>query len=89
MSDSSTATDHAAIRDWVEERNGRPARVKSTADKSGSALLRIDFQEPDEGLEAISWEDFFRIFDQNDLAFLHQDRTADGEVSRFHKFVNR
>lgn len=88
MTDSATTTDHEEIRHWVEQRSGRPACVQATENGS-SAVLRIDFREPDEGLEEIPWEEFFRIFDENNLAFLHQDRSADGKVSRFHKFVHR
>ena len=36
-----------------------------------------------------SKDEFFRKFDESDLAFLYQDRTKDGKVSRFHKFVHR
>lgn len=88
MSEATTTTDHEAIRRWVEERDGRPARVAETA-SGGGGLLRIDFGEPEERLEEIDWETFFRIFDENDLAFLHQEKTSDGSTSRFFKFVAR
>jgi hypothetical protein len=54
-------------------------------------ILRIDFpgQGEDEDLEPISWEDFFRKFDENNLAFLYQEQTSDGKISRFSKFVRR
>ncbi len=52
-------------------------------------MLRIDFGEKEPGLEEISWDDFFRIFDDNNLAFLYQERTSDGGVSYFFKFVER
>lgn len=32
---------------------------------------------------------FFRKFDETAIAFLHQDKTADGKTSRFFKFVRR
>ena len=86
MSDAKMTSDHAEIRKWIEERNGRPSRVKGA--KEGG-VLRIDFGKPEEALEEISWDDFFRIFDESKLAFLHQDKTADGKVSRFNKFVER
>ena len=77
--------DHETIRRWVEERGGRPAAVQ------GTQILRIDFDEPggndDEKLQPVSWDDFFRIFDDRDLEFLYQERTADGKPSRFNKFV--
>lgn len=81
-------TDHDAIERWVEERQGTPAIVESTWD-GNTGVLRIDFGEPDESLMEISWDEFFRIFDETGVEFLYQDRTADGNVSRFHKFVDR
>jgi anaerobic selenocysteine-containing dehydrogenase len=91
MSEAKTTTDHNKIRKWVEERGGHPARVKGTEDKSGGGLLRIDYPGySGEGkLEEISWEEFFEEFDDSNLAFLHQDKTADGEQSRFSKLVTR
>ena len=88
MSAAQATTDHHAIREWVEEHGGRPARVKATAGKL-SGILRIDFGEPEESLEEISWNEFFNIFERRKLAFLHQDDTADGKESRFVKFVDR
>ena len=91
MSDESqTTTDHDEIREWVEERDGQPAYVESTED-GDNGLLRIDF--PDEGddeeLDDISWDEFFETFEENDLAFLYQDESDDGETSYFSKFVSR
>ena len=86
MSEAESTTDHEVIRNWVEARDGHPARVRDTGD---GGVLRIDFDPPDEGLEPISWEEFFDIFDQRGLAFLHQDLTQDGQTSRFNKFVDR
>ena len=88
--ESNVTTDHEEIRNWVEERDGHPAIVKGT-EKGGSALLRIDYPgfSGEDRLEEIGWDEFFEIFDENKLAFLHQDQTADGELSRFSKFVER
>lgn len=93
MSTATKTTNHDEIRKWVEKRGGTPARVNAKGHKQGGGILRIDFKDPggenDEALEHIGWDDFFRTFDQNDLAFLHQDKTADGKESRFNKFVAR
>ncbi|WP_435179250.1 hypothetical protein [Halorussus sp. AFM4] len=92
MSDESqTTTDHDEIREWVEERDGQPAYVEGTED-GDSGLLRIDFPDEgddDENLDDISWDEFFETFEENDLAFLYQDETDDGETSYFSKFVSR
>lgn len=95
MTSASTAnitTDHEEIRQWVKDRHGRPSRVKGTAGKNNNAeggILRIDFGKPEESLEEISWEEFFEIFDDRKLAFLHQDKKSDDETSYFCKFVHR
>lgn len=84
------SVDHDEIRAWVEERGGRPSVVRRSHDTGdGGGILRIDFAEPDESLEKVDWDEFFETFEDRQLAFLHQDRTAEGEVSRFFKFVRR
>jgi hypothetical protein len=88
---STTTTDHATIRRFVEERGGRPARVRGTGDAENAGLLRIDF--PGRGkaqeLEPISWDEFFEKFEQEKLAFVYQERTRAGRESRFSKLVAR
>lgn len=86
----SHTTDHDEIRKWCEARKGKPASVAATGSGDEPGILRINFPGYDEeGLEDISWEDFFEKFDEEDLAFLHQERTQDGGESRFCKFVRR
>ncbi|TPE51665.1 hypothetical protein [Amaricoccus solimangrovi] len=88
MSEAEITRDHDTIRAWAEARGGRPATVRGTgAEEAG--VLRIDFEpERAEGLELISWDAFFEKFDRERLGFLRQEKTADGSVSRFHKFVD-
>ncbi|TKA96120.1 hypothetical protein FAZ78_13210 [Cereibacter changlensis] len=86
MTASLTTRDHKEIRAWAEARDGHPAKVET---KGKGGILRIDFGEPEDSLARIEWEEFFDIFDQNDLDFLYQDKTADGGTSRFNKFVAR
>jgi hypothetical protein len=84
-------TDHEVIRRWVEEREGQPAAVKSTGSSEDPGLLRIDFPggAGADRLEPIPWETFFEKFEENQLAFLYQDKLKSGETSRFFKFVRR
>jgi hypothetical protein len=89
--ESETTTDRETIRRWVEERGGRPARVKKTGTEDDPGILRIDYpgRGDDDALEEITWEEFFVAFDENNLAFPYQEKTADGEESRFSKLVSR
>src|SRR4051794_9698875 len=92
MSESKVTTNHDEIKNWVEKRGGHPATVKGSEKKGDSAgILRIDYPGySGEGtLEAITWDEFFETFDESDLAFLYQDKTKDGALSRFSKFVSR
>src|SRR3546814_808769 len=74
MSQAVKTTDHDEIRTWAEERNGRPAVIRTKGRKGG--VLRIDFGEPEDDLKEIEWDEFFEIFDDANLAFLHQDRKS-------------
>jgi hypothetical protein len=87
---SKTTTDHEEIRRWVEERGGKPAIVRGTENGDGG-VLRIDFPggAGTESLEPVSWDEWFRIFDENELAFLYQEQKASGEGSTFFKLVRR
>lgn len=90
-SEAKVTTDHEEIRRWVEKRGGHPARVKGTERGESTGLLRIDYPGySGEGkLEEISWDEFFEGFEENNLAFLYQEKTKDGEQSRFSKLVDR
>ena len=90
-SQSTTTTDHDEIRRYVEERGGKPARVKGTGDDSDPGILRIDFPggAGEESLEPMEWEEWFEKFDENGLAAILQERKADGEPSTFIKLVSR
>lgn len=91
--ESQRTTDHETIRQWAEERGGHPATVGDTGDEDDPGILRIDFEDGDDGadedLERISWDAFFEAFEENDLAMVYQDETDGGDESRFAKFVGR
>lgn len=89
---SQVTTDHDEIRQWVEERKGKPVSIEGTPKKGEEAgLLRIDFPggAANPPLEPISWEAFFKKFDDAGLAMVYQDKSATGGTSHFCKFVRR
>ena len=90
-SESQITTDHDTIRKWAEARGGQPSHVRETANDGDPGVLRIDFPgyTGEQTLEQISWDTFFKKFEENQLAFLYQERTADGDKSRFNKLVSR
>jgi hypothetical protein len=87
MSSARRTRDHDTIREWIEDRDGRPAIIRPDDEERGGGILKVDFRDKDDDLEEIDWDEFFEIFDDNDLVFLHQDETASGKPSRFNKFV--
>ena len=91
MANSKNTTSHGEIRKFVEERDGKPALVKSTDNKNGAGILRIDFPggAGEDTLKTISWNEFFETFDRHKLAMIYQEETKDGKESRFVKFVSR
>lgn len=88
---SHTTTNHREIRQWVEDRGGKPATVKRTKTGQRPGVLRIDFPgySGKDSLETISWEEFFEKFEAEELAFLYQEQTKKGSTSRFFKLVER
>ena len=88
---ATATTDHDEIRQWAEERGARPTCVRGTGGKGDTGMIRLDFPgySGADSLEEISWDDWFRSFDENGLALLHQETTAGGEKSNFNKIVSR
>ena len=89
MSEAKLTTNHDEIRHWAEKRGDESATVKGTGSDHDPGILRIDFKPKDESLDHISWDEFFGKVDNANLAFLYQDKTSGGKISRFHKFVDR
>jgi glutathione synthase/RimK-type ligase-like ATP-grasp enzyme len=80
--------DHDKIREWIEERGGKPAVVKETHDRGeGAGVLRVKFDDSEEDLEPVDWDEFFETFDDKDLTFLYQN-SIQGNESRFFKFIH-
>jgi hypothetical protein len=74
--------DHDEIRTWIEEGNGQPARMNE------SELLAVYFGRPEDDIVPLEWEEFFEIFDRNNLAFMYEERSA-GDTSSFFEFIDR
>lgn len=80
-------TDHNTIRKWAEKKGGKPAAVKRTHRGGDVGIIRIMFpdrpQSEHDALEEISWDEFFRQFEESKLALLYE------EDSLFSKIVGR
>ncbi len=78
---------HEVIKRWAEERNATPATVPGTEHGNRPGVLRFDF--PGYGgqeLQHISWDDWFKTFDERNLVFLFQEHMKNGNQSNFFRF---
>jgi hypothetical protein len=92
MSKANETTDHTVIKEWAEKRHGKPAKIKDTGDGKDEGILRIHFPEAsqvNENFQEITWKDFFKNFEENQLLFLYQDKKDNGDYSTFHKFIHK
>src|SRR5215217_5840875 len=66
---------------WIhspEERGDRPGTVPDTDHDGHAGVLRITFaQEGNSRLEEISWDEWFRPFEERQLVFIYQETTTD------------
>lgn len=72
---------------WAQERQAQPATAG--ADGEEARVLRFDF--PGYGgrdLQHISWEQWFRPFDERNLTFLFEEHKANGSQSNFFRLEN-
>lgn len=80
-------TDHDTIRKWAEKKGGKPAAVDRTHKGDDVGIVRIMFpdnrQSEHDSLVEISWDEFFRQFEESKLALLYE------EDSLFSKIVGR
>jgi hypothetical protein len=91
-------TDHKMIRNWAGRWHGHPAVTKSddvgTAEsgRTTGGSLRIRFpKDPDEkSLQSISWDEFFRRFEEQHLALEYLDEPRNQVKGRpFARLVDR
>lgn len=80
---SLATSSHEVIRQWAEERGGVPATVEGTEHDGRPGVLRFDFGGDSDRLRHVSWDDWFRTFDERKLNFLYQEERKDGNQSNF------
>lgn len=88
--------DHEKIKKWVIKNKGRPAVIDDPQAGSDDVGIRIDFPgKKDESLlrenvsPDVTWERFFKIFEDKKLAFLYQERAKYHDPSMSYRFVLR
>jgi hypothetical protein len=73
---------HDVIRRWAEARGAIPATVPGTEHDDRPGVLTFDFPGyGGERLRHISWDEWFRTFDERNLVFLFQEHLKNGRPS--------
>lgn len=85
---SLVTTSHDVIRQWAEERGGRPATVEGTEHGNRLGVLRFDFGDKTDRLREVSWDEWFATFDERRLNFIYQEERTDGRQSTFFRLEN-
>ena len=76
--------EHAVIQHWAAERQAEPATVPGTEHGDHLGVLRFDFPRyGGQDLKRVSWEEWFKTFDERQLVFLYQEHKRDGATSNF------
>ena len=81
-------TDHSEIRKWVKERKGHPIHLKGMLEADE---IPISIKLPHSTMEGseITWDEFFKQFDDRNLAFEYEERDETGELSLFFKLIKQ
>lgn len=86
---SQTTTNHNQIVQWAKERGGKPGLIQEPG-KNRNPHLQINFEGyAAHNLKELSWDEFFRIFDEKHLQFQYQEETEDGTESRMARFISK
>jgi hypothetical protein len=77
------------IQHWAKERGAEPATVEGTEHDGRPGVLRFIFRdEGDSKLKKISWDEWFKPFEERNLVFLFQEHLKNGKQSNFFHMDN-
>jgi len=83
--------DHDEIKSWAEAREARPTQIRKFEGEQITDRIRMRFPDdrfPEE--EDLKWEEFFDIFDTNQLEFVFEDIADDAiEEGNLYQFQPR
>lgn len=89
-------TDHDEIKEWAQKLNGIPERIDDITTSNDEVGIRIDFPRGEDDMffandkfpREVSWEEFFQIFEEQELAFIYTLVPSDNP-SYDYKFIKR
>lgn len=88
-------TDHQKIKQWAEKHQARPVLIDDPNAGADDPMIRLDFPGSfdnqdiaDSKTHEIDWDQFFKLFEELNLAFVLSDQEITDPSEKF-KFVKR
>jgi hypothetical protein len=66
--------DHEEVREWIEEKGGKPVLIKDDSGGFKDETLAIAFGNEMQGAQVLGWTEFFDIFERQTLVFHYDDQ---------------
>ncbi|MEH0969589.1 hypothetical protein V6U77_00410 [Micromonospora sp. CPCC 205546] len=82
---SLVTTNHEVIQRWARERGAQPATIAGTERQGRPGVLTFNMPGYRESsrIREITWDDWFRTFDERRLNLIYQEQLRDGRQSNF------
>ncbi|MEW2375789.1 hypothetical protein AB0883_06750 [Micromonospora sp. NPDC047812] len=82
---SLVTTNHDVIRSWARERGAKPATIAGTEREGRAGVLTFNMPGYRESsrVREITWDEWFRTFDERKLNLIYQEQLRDGRPSNF------
>lgn len=82
---SLVTTNHEVIQRWARARKAKPATIAGTEREGRAGVLTFNFPgyKESERLRQITWDEWFRTFDERRLNLIYQEELRDGRQSNF------
>jgi hypothetical protein len=78
---------HEVIKRWAAERGAEPVGVDYT-NSEVRPLLRLEFPGiADQTIKTLEWEQWFEVFDREELVFIYEEDQRDGRPSNYYAFA--
>lgn len=82
---SLVTTNHDVIKRWAQARQAKPATIRNTDRDNRPGVLRLEFPgfQSSPNMVGVTWNQWFRTFDERQLNFVYQERLRNGQPSNF------
>jgi len=76
--------EHAQIIEWTRTRGGHPVIKRARTAEAARPVICFSAEDGE-----VSWDEWMSVFDHGQWAFIYQDRTQEGDLSRTCRIIPR